>query len=53
MRFKKKNVVEKSFQNIGRFNEEYRISQFVLDKDIEKRLMMENSLKITMPAWDK
>jgi hypothetical protein len=31
----KKNVVEKSFQNIGRFNEKYRIFQFILDEDIE------------------
>ncbi|MDY0385661.1 MAG: minor capsid protein [Methanolobus sp.] len=38
-------VVEKAFENIDRFNEKYRISKFILDKDIEKRLMMENGLK--------
>jgi SPP1 gp7 family putative phage head morphogenesis protein len=39
-------VVEKVFENIDRFNEKYRISQFILDKDIEKRLMMGKGLKI-------
>ncbi|WP_370575825.1 minor capsid protein [Methanomethylovorans sp.] len=43
-------VVEKAFKNIERFNEKYRISQIILDKDIEKRLMMENGLKIFMPV---
>jgi len=43
-------IVEKVFENIDRFNEKYRISQFILDKDIEKRLMIENGLKISMPA---
>lgn len=38
-------VVEKAFENIDRFNEKYRISKFILDKDIEKRLMMEKGLK--------
>ena len=39
------NIVEKAFENIDRFNEKYRISQFILDKDIEKRLLMEKGLK--------
>ncbi|WP_292470880.1 minor capsid protein [Methanolobus sp.] len=39
-------IVEKTFENIERFNEKYRISKFILDKDIEKRLIMENGLKI-------
>ncbi|WP_292461657.1 minor capsid protein [Methanolobus sp.] len=39
-------VVEKAFENIDRFNEKYRISKFILDKDIEKRLMMEKGLKM-------
>lgn len=38
-------VVEKAFENIDRFNEKYRISKFILDKDIEKRLVMEKGLK--------
>ncbi|TQD25098.1 minor capsid protein [Methanolobus vulcani] len=41
-------VVEKVFENIDRFNEKYRISKFILDKDIEKRLMLEKGLKIFM-----
>jgi len=41
-------VVEKAFENIDRFNEKYRISKFILDKDIEKRLMMEDDLKMFM-----
>ncbi|WP_370575251.1 hypothetical protein [Methanomethylovorans sp.] len=40
-------IVEKAFENIDRFNEKYRISKFILDKDIEKRLMVENGLKIS------
>ncbi|SFM95303.1 minor capsid protein [Methanolobus profundi] len=41
-------VVEKALENIDRFNEKYRISQFILDKDIEKRLLAENRLKISV-----
>ena len=32
-------VIKKVFKDIGTFNEKYRISQFILDADIEKRLM--------------
>lgn len=32
-------VIKKVFKDIGTFNEKYRISQFILDEDIEKRLM--------------
>ncbi|WP_319506004.1 hypothetical protein [uncultured Methanolobus sp.] len=39
-------VVEKAFENIDKFNKKYRISKFILDKDIEKRLMMDKGLKI-------
>ncbi|WP_319507870.1 minor capsid protein [uncultured Methanolobus sp.] len=38
-------VVERAFENIDIFNTKYRISKFILDKDIEKRLMMEKGLK--------
>ncbi|WP_255336753.1 hypothetical protein [Methanosarcina sp. KYL-1] len=38
-------VVEKAFENIDKFNEKYRISQFIFDKDIEKRLKIEKSLR--------
>lgn len=31
-------VIKKVFKDIGTFNEKYRISQFILDEDIEKRL---------------
>ncbi|WP_370576007.1 minor capsid protein, partial [Methanomethylovorans sp.] len=41
-------AVEKAFENIDKFNEKYRTSQFILDKDIEKRLMMEKELNIFM-----
>ncbi|WP_177188103.1 minor capsid protein [Methanolobus profundi] len=41
-------VLEKAFENIERFNEKYRISKFILDKDIEKRLMMEDGLKVSI-----
>lgn len=40
-----KKVVNKAFENIERFNEKYRISQFILDKDIAKRLMLKNDLE--------
>ncbi|WMW25937.1 minor capsid protein [Methanolobus sediminis] len=43
-------VVEKAFENIDKFNEKYRISKFILDKDIEKRLMMEDGLKVSILA---
>ncbi|WP_319506001.1 minor capsid protein [uncultured Methanolobus sp.] len=43
-------VVEKALENIDKFNEKYRISKFILDKDIEKRLMLEKGLKIFMPS---
>ncbi len=43
-------VVERAFENIDRFNEKYRISKFILNKDIERRLMMEDSLKISIPT---
>ncbi|MBP2030356.1 SPP1 gp7 family putative phage head morphogenesis protein [Methanohalophilus levihalophilus] len=39
-------VVEKAFENIDQFNDKYRISQFILDKDIEKRILIENGLYI-------
>ncbi|HML25144.1 MAG TPA: hypothetical protein PKC27_00365 [Methanomethylovorans sp.] len=39
-------IVKKAFYNIDRFNEKYRISEFIPDKDIEKRLMLEKGLKI-------
>ncbi len=38
-------VVDKALENIDKFNEKYRISKFILDKDIEKRLMAEKGLK--------
>lgn len=41
-----KKIVEKVFENIDQFNEKYRISQFILDKDIEKRLMLKKDLEI-------
>ncbi|TGC06991.1 minor capsid protein [Methanolobus halotolerans] len=41
-----KQVVEKAFENIDKFNEKYRISKFILDTDIEKRLMMKEGLEM-------
>ncbi|WP_268921648.1 hypothetical protein [Methanolobus halotolerans] len=40
--------METAFENIDKFNERYRISKFILDKDIEKRLMMKEGLKISI-----
>jgi SPP1 gp7 family putative phage head morphogenesis protein len=43
-------VVEKALENIDKFNEKYRISRFILDKDIEKRLMMEGGLNVSIQS---
>lgn len=43
-------AVEKAFENIDKFNEKYRISKFILNKDIEERLMMKDGLKISILA---
>lgn len=37
-----KNLVKKTFKDIGKFNEKYRIDQFILDEDVEARLMKLN-----------
>jgi NAD+--asparagine ADP-ribosyltransferase len=34
-----KEVIEKTFKNIDKFNEKYRINKFIFDEDIEKRYM--------------
>ncbi|WMW22753.1 minor capsid protein [Methanolobus mangrovi] len=39
-------IVEKAFENIDRFDEKYRISKIILDKDIEKRIMLEKGLHV-------
>jgi SPP1 gp7 family putative phage head morphogenesis protein len=40
------NIVEKAFENIDKFNEKYRISKLILDRDIEKRILFEKGLHI-------
>lgn len=43
-----KKVVEKAFENIDRFNEKYRISKFILDKDISARIIYEKELSVSL-----
>lgn len=47
--------VDKVFQNIEKFNDKYRVSGFVIDKDLSTRIMLEKgvSVGIELPTIDK
>jgi len=41
-------MVDNAFQNIDKFNEKYRVSKFVLDKDLSARMMFEKGISVSI-----
>lgn len=44
--------VDKAFQNIDKFNEKYRVSKFVLDQDLQARIMFEKGFSVGISGPD-
>lgn len=42
--------VDKAFQNIGKFNDKYRVSKYVLDQDLAAKIMFEKGL-VFLSQW--